>query len=360
MDIGIPREVKDQEFRVGLSPTSVRSLTLKGHHAFVETGAGLGAGYSDEDYVLAGANVVASAADAWDRELVVKVKEPLESEYDFLQADQLLFTYLHLAADRRLTEQLMQSKTCAIAYETVALPNGTLPLLAPMSVIAGRLSIQFGAHYLEKQQGGSGVLLSGVPGVRPATVMILGGGVVGAEAARIAVGMGARVQIIDINVARLTELEALFGSRVELLYSTPAQIEASVPHADLLVGAVLVLGKRAPTLVPRSLVKKMRPGSVIIDVAVDQGGCIESLRTTSHSQPTYVDADVIHCGVPNLPGAVPWSATQALNNATLPYVLKLADYGVNAMGKDSSLAQGVNIRDGKIVHPAVREVFPNL
>ena len=360
MEIGVPREIKDQEFRVGLSPASVQTLTLKGHQTFVETKAGLGAGYTDEDYVLAGANIVASAADAWAQELVIKVKEPLASEYDFLQAGQLLFTYLHLAADRRLTEQLIQSKTCAIAYETVALPNGALPLLAPMSVIAGRLSIQFGAHYLEKQQGGSGVLLSGVPGVRPATVVILGGGVVGTEAARIAVGMGARVQIIDINVARLSELEALFGSRVELLCSTPAQIETSVPHADLLVGAVLVLGKRAPTLVPRSLVEKMRPGSVIIDVAVDQGGCIESLRTTSHSQPTYIDADVIHCGVPNLPGAVPWSATQALNNATLPYVLKLADYGFNAIEKDDSLAQGVNIRDGKIVHPAVREVFPTL
>ena len=360
MEIGIPREIKDQEFRVGLSPASIRSLTLEGHQAFVETGAGIGAGYTDEDYVLAGANIVASAAEAWDREFMVKVKEPLAPEYDFLKAGQLLFTYLHLAADRRLTEQLIQSRTCAIAYETVVLPNGTLPLLAPMSVIAGRLSIQFGAHYLEKQQGGSGVLLSGVPGVRPATVVVLGGGVVGTEAARIAVGMGARVQIIDINITRLTELEALFGSRVELLYSTPAQIETSVPHADLLVGAVLVLGKRAPTLVPRSLVEKMRPGSVIIDVAVDQGGCIESLRTTSHSQPTYVDAEVIHCGVPNLPGAVPWSATQALNNATLPYVLKLADYGVEAIEKDDSLAQGVNIRDGKIVHPAVRDVFPDL
>ena len=360
MEIGIPREIKDQEFRVGLSPASIRSLSLKGHHSFVETGAGLGAGYPDEDYLLAGAHIVASAADAWNREMVVKVKEPLSSEYDFLQAGQLLFTYLHLAADRRLTEQLMQSKTCAIAYETVALSNGALPLLAPMSVIAGRLSIQFGAHYLEKQQGGSGVLLSGVPGVRPATVLILGGGVVGTEAARIAVGMGARVQIIDINVARLTELEALFGSRVELLYSTPAQIEALVPHADLLVGAVLILGKRAPTLVPRSLVEKMRPGSVIIDVAVDQGGCIESLRTTSHSNPTYVDANVIHCGVPNLPGAVPWSATQALNNATLPYVLKLADEGADAVEKDNNLAQGVNIRDGKIIHPAIRDVFPDL
>jgi alanine dehydrogenase len=248
----------------------------------------------------------------------------------------------------------------AIAYETVATPDGRLPLLTPMSIIAGRLSVQFGARYLERQQGGRGVLLGGIPGVAPGTVVILGGGVVGTEAAKIAVGLGARVQIIDINVDRLGELEALFGSRVELLYSSPAQIAASVPQADLLIGAVLVPGRRAPTLVSKDLVATLRPGSVIIDVAVDQGGCIETLRPTSHSQPTYLEHGVVHFGVPNMPGAVPWTATQALNNATLPYVLKLAGQGMAALDTDKGLRGGLNVSGGKLVHPAVRDAFPDL
>ena len=359
MEIGVPKETKDREFRVGLSPSSVGALS-RNHTVFVETNAGMGSGFTDAEYQLSGAKIVPNAAMAWDKELVVKVKEPLPAEYQYLNSEQLLFTYLHLAADRNLTKALMESGTTAIAYETVELSNGTLPLLSPMSVIAGRLSVQFGARYLEKQQGGRGVLLGGVPGVSPGKVVILGGGVVGTEAARIAVGMGAKVQIIDINIERLSYLETLFGSRVELLYSTPAQIEQAVKDADLLIGAVLVVGRKAPILVSRKLVSQMRPGSVIIDVAVDQGGCIETLRPTSHTQPTYVEENVVHFGVPNMPGAVPWTATQALNNSTLPYVLQLANDGASALEKDLVLAKGLNVDNGKIIHPAVREVFPDL
>ena len=359
MEIGVPKETKDREFRVGLSPSSVRALS-QNHVVFVETQAGIGSGFSDEEYQQAGAKIVERADEVWDKDLVVKVKEPLKSEYQYLQTNKLLFTYLHLAADRNLTTALIESGITAIAYETVELDDGSLPLLTPMSVIAGRLSVQFGARYLEKQQGGRGVLLGGVPGVSPGKVAILGGGVVGTEAAKIAVGMGARVQIIDINVERLSYLENLFGSRVELLYSTPATIEEAVIDADLVIGAVLVVGKKAPVLVSRDLVSKMRSGSVIVDVAVDQGGCIETLRPTSHSQPTYVEEGVIHFGVPNMPGAVPWTATQALNNSTLPYVMLLANYGVSALDKDPILAKGLNIKDGKIIHPAVRDVFKDL
>lgn len=356
MEIGVPKETKDQEFRVGLTPSSVRVLS-KNHVVFIETAAGVGGGFTDEDYQQAGAKIVSHAAEAWNKELIIKVKEPLKSEYQYLQPEQLLFTYLHLAADRDLTKALIESGTTAIAYETVELADGRLPLLTPMSIIAGRLSVQFGARYLEKQQGGRGVLLGGVPGVSPGKVVILGGGVVGTEAAKIAVGMGAQVQIIDINVDRLSYLETLFGSRVELLYSSPAQIEQAVVKADLLIGAVLIVGKKAPVLVPRDLVAKMLPGSVIVDVAVDQGGCIETLRPTSHTKPTYKEEGVVHFGVPNMPGAVPWTATQALNNSTLPYVLQLANHGFAALEQDANLAKGLNIKGGEIIHPAVREVF---
>ena len=361
MEIGVPKETKDQEFRVGLSPSSVRTLKENGHAIFVETGAGVGAGLTDEDYQQAGAKIVDTAEQAWNRELVIKVKEPLPAEYRFLQKEQLLFTYLHLAADRGLTEHLLDCGVTAIAYETVEQAGqNKLPLLTPMSIIAGRLAVQFGARFLERQQGGRGVLLGGVPGVRPGKVVILGGGVVGTEAARIAVGMGATVQILDVNIERLAYLETLFGSRVELLYSNSAQIDTVVPDADLLVGAVLVLGRRAPTLVTRELVKQMRPGSVIVDVAVDQGGCIETMHLTSHTHPIYVDEGVVHYGVPNMPGAVPWTATQALNNSTLPYVLQLANRGMKAIELNPALACGVNVQNHRLVHPAVREVFPDL
>jgi alanine dehydrogenase len=361
MEIGVPKETKDQEFRVGLSPSSVRVLRENGHTIFVETQAGSGAGFTDEDYQSAGAEIVSTAEAVWNRELVVKVKEPLSSEYKFLQKEQILFTYLHLAADRKLTENLIDSGTCAIAYETVELPGANrLPLLTPMSIIAGRLAVQFGARYLERQQGGRGVLLGGVPGVKPGKVVILGGGVVGTEAARIAIGMGAAVQILDVNVERLSYLETLFGSRVELLYSNSAHIEAAVKDADLLIGAVLVLGRRAPILVNRELVKQMHPGSVIVDVAVDQGGCVETLHATSHTQPTYIEEGVVHYGVPNMPGAVPWTATQALNNSTLPYVVQLANLGIKALDVNPALAMGLNVQNHRLVHPAVQEVFPDL
>jgi alanine dehydrogenase len=360
MEIGVPKETKDQEFRVGLSPSSVRALAEQGHTVYIETGAGAGSGFSDADYSQAGGKIVADAAAAWTRELVVKVKEPLVAEYPRLQTGQLLFTYLHLAANRQLTEQLMQTGVTAIAYETVELPDRRLPLLTPMSIIAGRLSVQFGAHFLERQQGGRGVLLGGVPGVQPGKVVILGGGIVGTEAARMAVGLGAQVTILDVNVDRLAYLETLFGSRITLLYSSSATVEAAVPEADLLIGAVLVPGKRAPILVPRHLVQTMRSGSVLVDVAVDQGGCIETLRPTSHSQPTYIDEGVVHYGVPNMPGAVPWTATQALNHSTLPYVLKLAKLGMGALEQDMALGKGLNVKGDRLLHPAVQEVFPDL
>ncbi|MGL5193300.1 MAG: alanine dehydrogenase [Chroococcales cyanobacterium] len=360
MEIGVPKETKDREYRVGLSPSSVRVLTEHGHSVFIETHAGVGSGFSDQEYLHSGGKIVPTAKEAWSRELVVKVKEPLPAEYGELHKQQLLFTYLHLAADRQLTETLMESGVCAIAYETVELPDKRLPLLTPMSIIAGRLSVQFGARYLERQQGGRGVLLGGVPGVKPGHVVILGGGIVGTEAARMAVGMGARVQILDINVDRLAYLETLFGSRVELLYSESLQIEAAVPNADLLIGAVLIPGRRAPILVPRQLVETMGPGSVIIDVAVDQGGCVETMRPTSHTNPTYIEAGVVHYGVPNMPGAVPWTATQALNNSTLPYVVKLAKDGIKALDFDAALSKGLNVKNHQLLHPDVQRDFPDL
>ncbi len=356
MDLGVPKEVKDQEFRVGLSPSSVRTLVEAGHRVAIETQAGIGAGFSDADYQAAGAVIVPDAAAAWQFPLIVKVKEPLPQEYPLLQKHQTLFTYLHLAADRSLTEALLQAGTTAIAYETVELADHRLPLLAPMSMIAGRLSIQFGARFLEKQQGGRGVLLGGVPGVPPGRVVILGGGVVGTEAAKIALGLGAIVQIIELSIDRLNYLENLFGSRAELLHSNSSHIEASVKAADLLIGAVLLPGKRPPILVSAGLVAQMRPGSVIVDVAVDQGGCIATMHPTSHSQPTYTEAGVVHYGVPNMPSAVPWTATQALNNSTLPYVLQLANQDLT----DPALAKGINIHQHRIIHPAIQQVFPDL
>ena len=360
MKIGVPKEIKDREFRVGLTPAGVLTLTARLHQVFVETNAGLGSGFSDEEYIQAGAKIVATAPEVYAQEMVVKVKEPLPSEYLLLHPELILFTYLHLAADRQLTESLIKSSATCIAYETVQTDNGQLPLLVPMSIIAGRLSVQFGAHYLTKQQGGSGVLLGGIPGVRSGHVVVLGGGVVGTEAARMAIGLGARVTILDVSLNRLGELESLFGSRVQLLYSTATNIAESVITADLVIGAVLITGKRAPTLVKRELVRQMRSHSVIIDVAVDQGGCIETMRPTSHSTPIYEEEGILHYGVPNMPGAVPWTATQALVNATLPYTCALADFGLEAVKRDRALAKGVNIQNGQIVYPAVAEAFPDL
>ncbi|MEL6606077.1 MAG: alanine dehydrogenase [Cyanobacteria bacterium J06614_10] len=363
MNIGIPKETKDLEFRVGLSPASVKELCDRGHQVVVETQAGVGAGFSDEDYRAAGAAIAPDASKPWQQAMVVKVKEPLPAEYDAMQPGQLLFTYLHLAAGRALTEKLMERNVSAIAYESVE-HNGTLPLLMPMSVIAGRLSVQFGARFLEKQQGGRGVLLGGMPGVAAGKVAIIGGGVVGTEAAKMAVGLGAQVTIIDINVERLTYLETLFGSRVSLLYSNQPNIAATVTEADLVIGSVLVPNRKAPTLVTKDMVEAMHPGAVMVDVAVDQGGCIETMKVTSHSQPVYTEMGVVHYGVPNMPGAVPWTATQALNNSTLPYVLKLASLGMDALKEETpqgkGLAIALNTHAGKLVHPALQKVFPDL
>lgn len=358
MHIGVPKEIKNLEFRVGLSPSSVRTLTERGHQILVETEAGAGAGFSDDDYLKAGATL-GSAAEAWAQAMVVKVKEPLAAEYGYLKKEQLLFTYLHLAANRPLTEALISSGITAVAYETVEIGNQR-PLLTPMSIIAGRLSVQFGARFLEKQQGGRGVLLGGIPGVAPGRVAMLGGGIVGTEATKMAVGLGAQVTLIDINIDRLNQLEELFGSRVELRYSNSANIEATVSQADLVIGAVLVPGKRPPTLVSKALVEQMPKGAVIVDVAVDQGGCIETVRPTSHSEPVYTEAGVLHYGVPNMPGAVPRTATEALNNSTLPYVLQLANHGVAALGKNPALAEGLNVKDHQLLHPAVKSEFPDL
>ncbi|MCS6960113.1 MAG: alanine dehydrogenase [Pseudanabaenaceae cyanobacterium SKYGB_i_bin29] len=359
MRIGVPKEIKDQEFRVALTPGAVGQLVAKGHQVTIERGAGAGAGFSDQDYQRQGAAIATTPEEIFAQELVLKVKEPLPQEYKWLHDRLILFTYLHLAASRELTVALLESGCSAFAYETVQLDNGQLPLLTPMSMIAGRLATQFGSHLLTKQQGGMGLLLGGIPGVRPGRVVILGGGTVGTEAAKIAVGLGARVQILDISIDRLNELSQLFGARVELLYSNPSTISEVIPAADLVIGAVLVPGQRAPVLVSRELVRQMQPGAVIVDVAVDQGGCIATVRPTSHSQPTYVEEGVLHYGVPNMPGAVPWTATQALVNATLPYVLQLAE-GLDYLDRYPILKRGLNIYQKKIVHPVIAQVFPDL
>lgn len=356
MRIGVPKELKDQEFRVGLSPASVAALVAQGHPVVVETQAGQGAGFGDELYEQAGAKI-AEATTAWGQDLVVKVKEPLAVEYDFLRPDLLLFTYLHLAAQPDLVKALLRAGTTAIAYEMVELSDGRLPLLHPMSVIAGRLAVQFGCHFLQRQSGGRGVLLGGVPGVKPAHVVILGGGVVGTEAARMAVGLGAQVTVIELNLDRLHTLGDLFGFRVQLLHSNSTNITDLVPTADLLIGAVLLPGRRAPTLVPASLVQRMTPGSVIIDVAVDQGGCVATLHPTSHTQPVYTKHGVLHYGVPNMPGAVPWTATQALNQSISPYLMELAQKGKAALVPNTPLGRGVNTQGGVLIHPVLQELF---
>jgi alanine dehydrogenase len=358
MRIGVPKEIKDQEFRVGLSPASVAALVAQGHPVVVETQAGAGAGFGDELYAQAGATIVAEAATAWAQDLVVKVKEPLPQEYGFLREDLLLFTYLHLAAQPDLVKALLHAGTTAIAYEMVELNDGRLPLLHPMSVIAGRLAVQFGSHFLQRQSGGRGVLLGGVPGVKPAQVVILGGGVVGTEAARMAVGLGAQVTIIELNLDRLHALGDLFGFRVQLLHSNSSHIAEMVPQADLLIGAVLLPGRRTPTLVPEALVKSMTPGSVIIDVAVDQGGCVATLRPTTHTEPVYTKYGVLHYGVPNMPGAVPWTATQALNQSIWPYLLDLAERGREALQPNTPLGRGVNTRGGRLIPAVLQELFP--
>lgn len=356
MIIGIPKEIKKLENRVAMTPGAVESLVRRGHSVVVEAGAGLGSGLSDAEYMAAGARMV-TAAEAWAAEMVIKVKEPMAPEYQFLRPDLLLFTYLHLAADRAQTDALLKGKTTAIAYETVQKADGSLPLLTPMSEVAGRMATQVGAHYLEKTQGGRGVLLGGVPGVPPSFVLILGGGVVGTNAAKVAVGMGARVLIMDLSHSRLQYLDDIYHGRIITMASTEPNIREAVRRADLVVGAVLIPGAKAPRLVTRDMLATMKEGSVIVDVAVDQGGCVETIKATTHDQPTYVVDGVVHYGVANMPGAVPRTSTFALVNQTLPYAMKLADKGVDALREDASLLPGLNTYKGQLTCPAVGEAF---
>lgn len=356
MIIGVPTETKTREYRVGINPGGVESLVRAGHVVRIERGAGVGSGIPDDAFVRAGATLVDSAADAWAAELVMKVKEPLPAEYSMLRAGQILFTYLHLAAVPELTRALCDAGVRSIAYETVQRPDGTLPLLRPMSEVAGRMAVQVGATYLEKERGGKGILLGGVPGTRRGNVVVLGGGIVGANAARIAVGMGANVTVLDVSHERMNYLEDVFGAGIETLYSNPRNVAAACERADLVIGAVLVPGARAPTLVDASLLHAIEDGSVFVDVAVDQGGCIETCRPTTHDHPTYVVDGVVHYCVPNMPGAVPQSSTFALTNVTARVAESIATLGVvPAIRANSALARGVNTWDGSCTHAAVAE-----
>ena len=355
MLIGIPKEIKNNENRVALTPAGVQSLVAKGHVVLIETNAGLGSGFADADYANQGAKIVATAAEAWAAELVVKVKEPLAEEYGFLREDLLLFTYLHMAAAPELADAMVNAKTTGVAYETVRSQEGHLPLLVPMSEVAGRMAVQIGAHFLTKQEGGSGVLLGGVPGVPKGKVTIIGGGVVGTHAARIALGLGAQVTILDISAKRLSVLEEVFGSQIQTLMSNPLNIEASVRDADVVIGAVLIPGAKAPKLVTNDMVKQMRPGSVIVDVAVDQGGVVETAdRVTTHDEPVYETHGVLHYAVANIPGAVARTSTIALTNVTLPYIEALAGKGFRkAINDDEGLRQGVTTYQGHITSKPV-------
>ncbi len=357
MLVGVPKEVKDAEQRVGLTPVSVAELTSRGHDVVVETNGGIGIGATDDDYTAAGARIASTAAEVFAQaDMIVKVKEPQAPERAMLRPDQILFTYLHLAPDPEQTKDLLASGATCIAYETVTDRDGDLPLLAPMSKVAGRMSIQAGAHSLEGPQGGAGLLLGGVPGVPPAKVVVIGGGVVGSNAIEMAVGMGADITVLDRQVDVLDELAARFGPALRTVYSTGSALGELVLDADLVIGAVLVKGARAPRLVTAEMVKAMRPGSVLVDVAIDQGGCMETSRPTTHSEPTYVVDDVVHYCVANMPGAVPKTSTYALNNSTLPFTLALADKGAKqALADDVHLRNGLNVAKGQITELAVAE-----
>lgn len=355
MLVGVPKEIKADENRVGLTPTSVREVAEHGHEVIVETGAGAGVDFDDDAYRTAGAGIVDTAAAVFERaEMIVKVKEPQPSETALLQPDQILFTYLHLAPDPDQTAALVKSRCIAIAYETVTNDKGGLPLLAPMSEVAGRMGVQAGARCLEKIMGGRGVLLGGVPGVSGGRITILGGGVAGSNALKMAVGIGAEVTVLDKSLGRLAYLDDLYGGRVRTMYSTSEAVEQSVLEADLVIGCVLVPGAAAPKLVTRDMVRQMNPGSVIVDIAVDQGGCCETTKATTHHQPTYIVDNVVHYAVANMPGAVARTSTIALNNSTLPFVLKLADHGVwPAMAADPHLLNGLNVCHGHVTYKAV-------
>jgi alanine dehydrogenase len=359
MLVGVPKETKTDEYRVALIPVGVEELTRAGHRVLIQAGAGQGSGLSDDQYAVHGAEIVAEPEEIWRRaDLVVKVKEPLPAEWPWMRSGQIVFTYFHFAADEPLTQVVMKSGITAIAYETIKDARGNLPLLTPMSEVAGRMSIQEGAKYLERPFEGRGILLGGVPGVLPANVVILGGGVVGANAAKVAAGLGANVTILDINLDRLRYLDDVMPRNVTTLFSDRHNILDGLARADLLIGAVLIPGARAPYLVRRDDLKRMPPRAVIIDVAIDQGGCVETSRPTTHSKPTYILDDVVHYCVTNMPGAVGRTSTYALTNVTLPYVLQLAKKGLDRAVRESpALAQGVNIRQGKVTNPAVAATF---
>jgi alanine dehydrogenase len=359
MIIGVPREIKPNENRVGVVPSGVELLVKNGHTVLVETSAGTGSGFRDEDYTRAGASIVATPADVYGgADMIVKVKEPIAPEYPLIRAGQILFTYFHFAASRELTEAIIASKSIAIAYETVQRADRSLPLLIPMSEVAGRMAPQEGAKYLEKTMGGRGVLLGGIPGTRPADVIILGGGVVGTNAAKIAAGFGARVTIFDRDLGRLRYLDDVMPRNVQTMMSTPSSIREAVRNADLVIGAVLIPGAKAPYLVTRDMLSEMREGSVIVDVAVDQGGCIETTKPTTHANPTYVVDGVVHYCVANMPGAVPFTSTIGLTNATLPYMLQLADHGYrDALRASEDLRHGLNVIDGVVTYKGVSDAF---
>jgi alanine dehydrogenase len=352
--IGIPTEIKTREYRVGVNPGGVRALTQAGHQVLIQRGAGLGSGIHDRDFEAVGAKIVPDAAAAWSAEMVMKVKEPLATEYAYFREGLILYTYLHLAPLPELTKELMKKKIRAIAYETIQLKDGGLPLLRPMSEVAGRIAVQVGATSLEKQNGGKGILLGGVPGTRRGRVAIIGGGIVGSNSARIAVGMGAHVTVLDVNHERMSYLEDVFQGAIETLYSNPHNIEQMCEWADLVIGGVLVAGAKTPILVTRNMLKRMEPGSVIVDVAVDQGGCIETCKPTTHDNPTYVEEGVIHYCVANMPGAVAQTSTFALTNVTLKYAMDIAQKGLlPAIKSDPALALGVNCWDGACTYEAV-------
>ncbi len=358
MIIGVPKEIKNNENRVGITPAGVKTLVDAGNIVLVEKDAGMGSGITNEEYTQAGAQIAESAAQVYAAaEMIIKVKEPLTQEYDLLKEGQILYTYLHLAPEPELTKALLKKKVVGIAYETVQLPNGALPLLMPMSEVAGRMSVQIGAHFLEKPSGGKGVLLGGVPGVEPGYVVIIGGGIVGTNAARIASGMGAQVTVIEKNLKRLIYLDDMFKGRVKTIMSNAYNIEAEAAKADLLVGAVLIPGAKAPRLVTEEIVKKMKPGSVIVDVAIDQGGSIETIdRITTHSEPIYIKHGVVHYSVANMPGAVARTSTYALTNVTMPYATEIAQKGwEKAVRGNRALGKGVNVVAGKVTHLAVAQ-----
>jgi alanine dehydrogenase len=359
MIIGVPKEIKTNEYRVAVVPAGVEVLASRGHQVLVEPGAGLGSGFADDLYTAAGAELTPKAADVWARaEMICKVKEPIGVEWPHLRKDQVIFTYFHFAADEALTRAHMKSGAVCIAYETVQTDSGELPLLTPMSEVAGRMAVQEGAKYLEKLHGGRGVLLGGVPGVPPAEVVILGGGVVGLNAAKMAAGLGARVTLLDINLDRLRYLSDVMPANVELVYSNRHSILDAIARADLVIGAVLIVGGKAPKLVRREDLKRMKPGSVIVDVAVDQGGCIETVKPTTHENPTYVVDHVLHYAVANMPGGVPRTSTLALTNATFPYTKRLAELGwKKACRDDHALLLGVNMASGEVTYPGVAEAF---